>query len=197
MKKLVCLLLAACVAALALAGCGGDKEEKENSSSLSEIPAAATPSPTPEPQKAKALRVTADSGLNVRAEASTDSEILGLADSGSRLALLVEEPKDGWYQIQYKGQTAYVSAEYAEVVEVSLEDITRLPAQEPGDPFSQALPPGLTPEDRQLLSWKYELELDHREMARRLGISPQACRARLSRLLRKCRDLMQPTGVKK
>ena len=131
MKKLVCLLLAACVAALALAGCGGDKEEKENSSSLSEIPAAATPSPTPEPQKAKALRVTADSGLNVRAEASTDSEILGLADSGSRLALLVEEPKDGWYQIQYKGQTAYVSAEYAEVVEVSLEEYNQLRGDAP------------------------------------------------------------------
>ena len=58
-------------------------------------------------------------------------------------------------------------------------------------PFRESLPDGLTAEEQQLLSWKFELELDHREMARRLGISPMACRARLSRRLKKCRDLME------
>ncbi len=61
---------------------------------------------------AKALRVTADSGLNVRKEASTDSEILGLAENGSRLALLLEDAQNGWYQVQYEGQAADVSADY-------------------------------------------------------------------------------------
>ena len=132
MKKLVCLLLAACVAALALAGCGGDKEEKENSSISFGDPGCRHTQPDPGTRKRpRPCGSTADSGLNVRAEASTDSEILGLADSGSRLALLVEEPKDGWYQIQYKGQTAYVSAEYAEVVEVSLEEYNQLRGDAP------------------------------------------------------------------
>ena len=66
-------------------------------------------------------------------------------------------------------------------VEIPLEDVSRFPAQEPDMPFRESLPHGLSVEEQQLLSWKFELELDHREMARRLGISPMACRARLSR----------------
>ena len=85
-----------------------------------------TPTPTPESQTAKALRVTADSGLNIRAEASTDGEILGLAENGQRLALMLEDPQNGWYQVQYNGQTAFVSADYAEVVEVTLEEYNQL-----------------------------------------------------------------------
>ena len=72
------------------------------------------------------MRVTADSGLNIRAEASTDGEILGLAENGQRLALMLEDPQNGWYQVQYNGQTAFVSADYAEVVEVTLEEYNQL-----------------------------------------------------------------------
>ena len=75
--------------------------------------------------------------------------------------------------------------------EISLEDVSRFPAQTPDLPFRESLPDGLSEEEQQLLSWRYELELDHREIARRLGISPVACRARLSRLLKKCRALME------
>lgn len=103
----------------------------------------------------------------------------------------------GWLMVTLSNLVKNERRRMSNRVEFSLEDMAQLPAQQPGVPFSEALPSGLTQEDRQLLSWKYELELDHREMARRLGISPQACRARLSRLLHKCRDLMQPTGVKK
>lgn len=103
----------------------------------------------------------------------------------------------GWLMVTLSNLVKNERRRMSNRVEFSLEDMAQLPAQQPGVPFSEALPSGLTQEDRQLLSWKYELELDHSEVARRLGISPQACRARLSRLLHKCRDLMQPTGVKK
>ena len=110
MKKLVYLALALCVMVAAFSGCGGKSDDGGNSSAVSSPPATVTPTPTPESQTAKALRVTADSGLNIRAEASTDGEILGLAENGQRLALMLEDPQNGWYQVQYNGQTAFVSA---------------------------------------------------------------------------------------
>ena len=126
MKKLVYLALALCVMVAAFSGCGGKSDAGGNSSAVSSPPATVTPTPTPESQTAKALRVTADSGLNIRAEASTDGEILGLAENGQRLALMLEDPQNGWYQVQYNGQTAFVSADYAEVVEVTLEEYNQL-----------------------------------------------------------------------
>lgn len=93
MKKLVYLALALCVMVAAFSGCGGKSDDGGNSSAVSSPPATVTPTPTPESQTAKALRVTADSGLNIRAEASTDGEILGLAENGQRLALMLEDPR--------------------------------------------------------------------------------------------------------
>ena len=141
MKKLVCFTLALCLMAMLFAGCGGGGEGDNSSSSVvSGQPATTTPTPTPAPQTAKALRVTADSGLNVRAEASTDSEILGLAENGERLALMLEDPQNGLYQIQYEGQTAYVSADYAEVIEVTLEEYNQLRGSGSGQDQASAAP---------------------------------------------------------
>lgn len=128
MKKLVCLLLSLCLLAVSFAGCGDKTNKEGDQSSSSQVgqPATVSPSPSPEPQTAKAVRVTADSGLNVRAQPSTDSEVLDMVDNGQRLALLTEDPQDGWYQVQYKGQTAYISAEYAEVIEVTVEEYNQL-----------------------------------------------------------------------
>ena len=141
MKKLVCILLAACLMTAALAGCGGKKDD-ETSSAPAPSPQVSSAVSVPEvAQTAKALRVTADSGLNIRAEASTDSEILGLAENGERLALMVEDPQDGWYQIQYEGETAYVSSDYAEVIEVTVEEYNRLRSGETaGDATSTPAP---------------------------------------------------------
>ena len=67
-----------------------------------------------------------DDGLNVRSAASTDSDVLGLAENGDTFLLLVGEAKDGWYQIQYEGKTAYVSEDYVTVKEVSVEEAAKL-----------------------------------------------------------------------
>lgn len=97
----------------------------------------------------------------------------------------------GWLVVTLNNLVKNERRRMAHQVEIPLEDVSRFPAQEPDMPFRESLPDGLSTEEQQLLSWKFELELDHREMARRLGISPMACRARLSRLLKKCRDLME------
>ena len=121
MKKWIMLLGGLCLTACLLAGCGEKGEDQSSSSTVSTTSSVSAAAPTPVPvQMAKAVKVNATDGLNIRSQASTDSEILGLADNGDMLPLLVEEEKDGWYQIEYQGKPAYVSAEYATVQEVTL-----------------------------------------------------------------------------
>ena len=142
MKKWFKLLAAVGLAALTLAGCGNGKDES------SDPQAGASPTPpvvqaTPQPeQKAKAVKVNAPDGLNIRSKASTDSEILGLAEDGSLLPLLLEEEQDGWYQVEYEGSPAYVSAEFAQVQEITMTEYNALrkgeTATDPAGPPPQA-----------------------------------------------------------
>jgi len=127
MKRFFSILLALCLLSTALYGCGKKEDKKENSSGPASSAVVSKSPATPEPvQKAKAVKIKADDGLNIRSEPSTDSEILDLAENGSKLPLLVEKPSDGWYQIEYNGKSAYVSAEYADIVEVTLEEYNQL-----------------------------------------------------------------------
>ncbi len=126
-KRLLCLLAALCLALPAFSGCGG-KDEKKGSSSApgaSSQVVRATPSPVPV-QMAKAVRVKADDGLNIRSAPSTDGDILGLAENNSLLPLLVDKASEGWYQVEYEGKTAYVSAEFAEIKEITLNEYNKL-----------------------------------------------------------------------
>ncbi len=54
---------------------------------------------------------TTDTGLNLRASATTASGCLGVIPNGG--FLLVEEKLDGWYKVVYNGVEGYVSADYA------------------------------------------------------------------------------------
>ncbi len=51
--------------------------------------------------------------VNVRAEASTDSERLALAYPGDAITQ-IESYENGWSKVEYKGQTGYVMTEYLE-----------------------------------------------------------------------------------
>lgn len=53
--------------------------------------------------------------VNVRAEASSDAEVLGRIDKGTAYAVL--EKSGGWVAISFEGGTGYVSADYFEVTE--------------------------------------------------------------------------------
>ncbi len=116
-----------CLAAL-LAGCGGKKDKDKGSSSLASS-SSSTPSsvetPTPEP-KVWVATVQADGGLNIRSGPSTDADILGLAEDGSTLILQRETATDGWFQIEYEGETAYVSAEFAQAKQITMTEYTSI-----------------------------------------------------------------------
>lgn len=51
--------------------------------------------------------------VNVRAEASTEAEVLGQIDQGTDFEILDKE--NGWYQISYEGEEGYVSDDYFDV----------------------------------------------------------------------------------
>lgn len=120
-------LLAGCLLTGALAGCGADEKDGSSGtgSGLASIaPPLATAAPTPA-ATAKAAKVTADV-LNVRKSPSTDGEWLGSVEEGDQLPLLVDSPQNGWYNVQFEGGPAYVSAEFVEVVEITVEQYQQL-----------------------------------------------------------------------
>ncbi len=63
--------------------------------------------------KAQSLEVTTET-LNLRKEASTDSDILALMSIGDECELLEEEGE--WYKVKYEDYTGYISKEYAKKV---------------------------------------------------------------------------------
>ncbi|EHK2304961.1 SH3 domain-containing protein [Clostridium perfringens] len=67
---------------------------------------------TPENSKKTGV-VTASKGLNVRKEANTSSQIIGILNSGESVEIIGEE--NGFYKITYKGQEAYASKNYINI----------------------------------------------------------------------------------
>jgi len=73
--------------------------------------------------------------------------------------------------------------------EVPLDALFDQAAEADGPPLAEALPRRLSPQDREVLLWRFEQGLDYGEIAERLGISETGCRSRVSRAVRRCRAL--------
>ncbi len=74
--------------------------------------------------------------------------------------------------------------------EISLDAVFNIPAPEMPRGIGELLPAKLPEADRELLIWRFEQELDYREIADRLGVSETGCRSRVFRALEKCRKLL-------
>lgn len=60
--------------------------------------------------------VNCDEDVNVRSGPNSDSELLGTAKKGSELTIIPQDTlTEGWYQVDYKGQTGYVYAKYLDI----------------------------------------------------------------------------------
>ena len=73
---------------------------------------------------AKYIVNTNSSNLNVRKFPGTDSAIVGKFAKGTEIE--VENIDNGWARVNYNGETAYVSAEYIKIKEVTDADIDAL-----------------------------------------------------------------------
>lgn len=71
--------------------------------------------------------------------------------------------------------------------EVSLDDFFTLEAEPLKEPLDIALPKELSKSERQVLIWRFENQIDYKEMSERLGITQNACRIRVMRAIDKCR----------
>ena len=56
--------------------------------------------------------VTADA-LNIRATASTDSNVVGVAHQGDKVT--ISDTNGNWYKISYNGRTGYVWKKYVKI----------------------------------------------------------------------------------
>ena len=56
--------------------------------------------------------MTVKEGCNIRAEASSDSEVIGSAQAGEEVTRVGEEGE--WVQVEYDGQTGYIYGELLE-----------------------------------------------------------------------------------
>ena len=66
--------------------------------------------------------VNCEEDVNVRSGPSTDSEIIGTAKKGEELNIVPQDTlTEGWYQVEYKGRTAYVYAKYLDI-EAKVDD---------------------------------------------------------------------------
>ena len=64
--------------------------------------------------------VTSDSGLNLRAEASTDAAVLATLDYGTQVDVVSTSGDGTWHKVTYNGMTGYMSGDYLQVTEEQL-----------------------------------------------------------------------------
>ena len=82
---------------------------------------------------------TEGSSLRLRAQASTDSAVLTKLPHGSQVEV-IDQPEAGWYQVSYKGDTGYVSADYLIVAEDGAAPAAEpVPAAAPVDQPAEAM----------------------------------------------------------
>lgn len=89
------------------------KQQEEQVDQNTEDSSYVVSQPVEEPVMEIYVRATAN--VNLRTEASTESEVILTIDSGTEMVLVSEE--NGWALVSYDGQTGYVSADFIENVE--------------------------------------------------------------------------------
>ena len=75
--------------------------------------------------------------------------------------------------------------------ETSLDTLLFVAGSEPASSLEEMLPKQLSPQEREILIWRFEENMDYDEIADRLGISETGCRSRVSRAVKRCRELLQ------
>ena len=113
LKRIITAALCAMII-LGTAACGKGSAKAEPSPSPSAEP---TATPVPVEKVKVAIINDIDDSLNVRSEASTDSEILGTAEAGEAFEVVAQDDTSEWVEISYFGQNAYVFAEFVTISE--------------------------------------------------------------------------------
>lgn len=139
---------------------------------------------------AYALRQLRDRGL---AEELVEEAFVRLLQQ--REALAGHPNLEGWLwkTLQHLILTEVKLARYHREVPLENANTWAAPAEE-RESLAEALPPGLSDGEREMLLLFYEEECSHQEIARRLGISEMNSRTRLFRAKNHCKKLLEKIG---
>lgn len=75
--------------------------------------------------------------------------------------------------------------------DIPLDEIADIP-DKPGDArLEELLPVQLRASEREILLWRFEQQMEYKEMAGRLGISEALCRKRVSQAVNQCRKYLR------
>ena len=72
-----------------------------------------------------------------------------------------------------------------------LDEAVDIPVQTIDEPLNQLLPVQLQDKEKEILIWRFEENMSYSEMSKRLGISEELCRKRVSQAVIKCRELFR------
>lgn len=97
---------------------------------------------------------------------------------------------EGWLALTVRNLVQNERRRYANHEELPLDSFAEQPDTRQEHPLSHLLPEKLSEEDRRILTWRFEQQMDYRQMADRLGISESACRSRVSRAVKRCGNLL-------
>lgn len=75
-------------------------------------------------------------------------------------------------------------------LEVSISEIEEIPDETEEQHLYELLPTTLSKEDREILIWRYEYQMDYKDIAILLGIAESSCRSRVSRAITRCKKLL-------
>lgn len=103
---------------------------------------------------------------------------------------LARHPKpEGWLMRVLQNLALNERKQMARHTPLPLEAALYRAGELPEEPLEASLPRDLPAQDREILLWRFEQNLDYPEIADRLGISETGCRSRVSRAVKRCRAL--------
>ena len=98
---------------------------------------------------------------------------------------------DGWLMLALHNLVKNERRKQKNHPEVPLDDIVGVANQESPVSVEDILPNELSPEDRRIIIWRYDRQMEYAEISKRLGISESGCRSRMSRAIANCRKYMK------
>lgn len=114
-KRILAMLLACCLLAFCFAGCGKQEPPPEEPTQAPATPSPTpaqtvppvTPPPAPTPIAFPAMGYVNAEGVNIRASASKNADVVDIMGENAQLELVARE--GDWYRINLNGETAYVA----------------------------------------------------------------------------------------
>jgi RNA polymerase sigma-70 factor (ECF subfamily) len=101
---------------------------------------------------------------------------------------------EGWLMLTLKNLTRNEKRRMEHHPKVPLSSAEKSLGEEPDLPFETVLPRQLSPAEKEILTLRFEQQMDYPEISEKLGISESGCRSRLSRALAHYRELSEREG---